>query len=295
MNSAEIQIRFLNAAASGDLKTIASMIAAKVAPSSNVLYYAVLNKRALVVRRLLEGHQFTAAALGRSLCAALETKQDSLALHLIEVGADPNATEGLLRSPALLLAIENGFTEIAEELLERRADPNAHDIPVGASLLGTPVGKTALMAAATKGNVAMVKRLLIAGADPTLRGSDGKTAFDKVPKGKIGAEVTSVLKDWSEEGSHKERFQHLSPSTRLGKPPTSWAEALAWIEQRIEATRRTKARHEILVVLPFRLEVAQSFARQKPSKAGQRESLEAYLAGLECVKQVLTEVSPDIS
>lgn len=290
MTPAEIQIQFLNAAASGDLKTVAIMIAAKIIPSSNVLYYAVLNKRVQVARRLLEGHQFTAAALGRSLCAALETKQDSLALRLIQEGADPNATQGLLRRPALLLAIENGFTEIAEELLKRKADPNSHDIPVGATLLGTPVGKTALMTAAAKGNVGMVKRLLIAGANPALKGSDGRVASDNVPKSKKGAEVASVLKEWRIEDRPKERDQHLSLSTGLGKPPASWTGALAWLEQHIEAPRTTKARHETLVMFPLRLEVAQSLAGHKPMKADQHEGLEAYLAGLERVKQVMAEV-----
>ena len=282
--------RFINAASSGDVRDIEKLLKSGLEVPPGALYFASLNGQTKVIAQILKAARFGTSELDKSLCAAIEGGHQRAAARLLESAANPNATDGVLRRPALLSAVKKGFDSLVEYLLKRGANPNCHEVPVGASLLGSSVGWTPLMAAASKGNVAMVKRLLIAGADPTLRGSDGKTAFDKVPKGKIGAEVTSVLKDWSEEGSHKERVQHLSISKRLEKPPTSWTEALAWIEQHMEATRRTKARHEILVVFPFRLEVAQSFAGHKPSKAIQHASLEAYLAGLECVKQVMIEV-----
>lgn len=65
-----------------------------------------------------------------------------------------------------LLTVATGPPELAEFLLSSGADPNAV----------SDRGYSALMRSAGHGNIAVVRLLLAAGADPSLRDCDGKTA-----------------------------------------------------------------------------------------------------------------------
>lgn len=96
-------------------------------------------------------------------------------------GSSRNAAEGMLRerreiagvrppplpSP-LFVAIASGDAEAVVQRLAEGADPNGRD----------PNGRTPLMAAAQTGNEAVVRVLLAAGADRTLRDRDGLGAAD---------------------------------------------------------------------------------------------------------------------
>ena len=68
---------------------------------------------------------------------------------------------------ALLVAIEKGFTPIAQTLINNGANPNASD----------PDGTTALMEASDKGDVETIRALLAAGAKTDTQNNNGVTAL----------------------------------------------------------------------------------------------------------------------
>ncbi len=118
---------------------------------------------------------------------------------LLDAGADVNAVGGFDWT-ALLVASVKGHVAAVRQLLARGADPNLRDIygwtplmravyeerkMVVQALLEQPdvalnvsndQGATALHLAAVKGNEALIRSLLLAGADPSMGDRKGRTA-----------------------------------------------------------------------------------------------------------------------
>ncbi len=108
-------------------------------------------------------------ALARYLDAALlhavaGPESEQMALALLERGADPfaNAAGG----PPLHQALRLRWHQLVESLLTRGVDPETRDV----------YGISALMLASQLDNEAMVRRLILWGAQPAARAPDGQTA-----------------------------------------------------------------------------------------------------------------------
>jgi uncharacterized protein len=89
-----------------------------------------------------------------------------VAKFLIENVKDVNS-QSSMGSPLMAVAVK-GYTDLAQALLNRGANPNVTD----------EKGTTALMYAVQFRNVAFVQLLLKHNADKTLRDKNGKTAFE---------------------------------------------------------------------------------------------------------------------
>jgi uncharacterized protein len=91
-------------------------------------------------------------------------KGNAATVHaLLEAGADPDAKEKNGEQTALMWAAAGGYSAVTEELVRYKADVNAR----------SKSGSTALMFAA-RGDLASVRTLLDAGADPNLAIPDWK-------------------------------------------------------------------------------------------------------------------------
>jgi ankyrin repeat protein len=177
---------------------------------ATALFVATQANRTRIVQILAEAGAKTDAP-GRSGVSPLSAAAFNGNLRLLEMflarGADPSGRDATGKS-AVVYAAARGFLPIVRRLLDAGVDPNqryandltllmwaaghAHDAPESDGLQvvelllqkGAPVnavddrGRTALMNAAELGHAAIVRRLLSAGADPTLRDKDGKTAAD---------------------------------------------------------------------------------------------------------------------
>lgn len=96
---------------------------------------------------------------------------------LIAKGADPNAVDDRGRTP-LMIAAKAGDDRAAEQLLKRGANPN---------LVTRQMRWTAIMWAARYRRMAVLKRLLAAGADPAMSDKNGHSAADIARKHGAGA------------------------------------------------------------------------------------------------------------
>ena len=134
------------------------------------------------------------------ILAVLGNKVDQVKFYL-HIGADINAKEDEIDNfPALILAVQNGFMEVAKVLLDAGVDPNTVDYH----------GRTALMFAVLwRRDKEMVKLLIDAGADVNAQDADKRTAiiFASMypPKGKSPDIVKLLLNagaDVSAEDKH---------------------------------------------------------------------------------------------
>lgn len=115
------------------------------------------------------------------LMTAAFNGQTNMALQLLAKKADPRALDQLQKN-AMTYAAGEGHTDIVTLLLTSGVDPNAvyhNDL-------------TALMWAAGFGKTATVKALLAAGANPLLKDNRGKTAEDIAREQKF-SETAQVL------------------------------------------------------------------------------------------------------
>jgi ankyrin repeat protein len=111
--------------------------------------------------------------------------QETMARFLLERGADPNLRAA--GRTALHSAIQRKMPELAALLLARGADPNARlerrlpslsrDVGLQNGLDVVTIGATPFWLAASLGDVASMRILLAAGADPTLVTNDRTTAL----------------------------------------------------------------------------------------------------------------------
>lgn len=124
-----------------------------------------------MVRLLIErGADVNATADNKTtvLQSAVQGDHAEVVKLLLQAGADPEATT-TFDSTVITSAVLNGNEDILAALLARRLVLTHRD---------TLFGFTPLHHAASKGNHAVVKMLLRAGADPALRSKDGKFAED---------------------------------------------------------------------------------------------------------------------
>uniref|UniRef100_A0A1X7T6D1 Uncharacterized protein n=1 Tax=Amphimedon queenslandica TaxID=400682 RepID=A0A1X7T6D1_AMPQE len=108
------------------------------------------------------GKEVKSSSLGRDLIKSIEsdTKPEEV-IGLLEAGADPNVTKHSFGgTPALIMAIEKGNTDIVKLLLEKGANPNATKYKSGSN--------PALIVAIEKNNIGVVDVLLEKGADPNI-------------------------------------------------------------------------------------------------------------------------------
>lgn len=90
-----------------------------------------------------------------ALHIATRNRNSTWTLYLLSKGADPNVGDRN-GDTALIIASRMGFDEAVEVMLARRGNPNA----------ANRMGETALIAAVQQRQIAVVRRLLEAGADP---------------------------------------------------------------------------------------------------------------------------------
>jgi ankyrin repeat protein len=151
-----------------------------------------------------------------SLLLAVLSRQPELLAFLLEAGANPSAT-ALTGQTALELAMAQGRdrARLTELLLDAGADPNRGRVPplvsaayrrdgeavalllAGGADPNLPSGherNTALIAAASKGNLQLTRALLEAGADPAQRNMTGQTAL-WFAKDKGHEEVARLLEE----------------------------------------------------------------------------------------------------
>ena len=90
-------------------------------------------------------------------------------------------------SAALMWAAENGFVEISQLLLEKKADANAKSRQFNSSVAHWPSGQTALMIAAQHDRPEIVELLLKRGANRFFKNGDGKSAVDLASSDRVRA------------------------------------------------------------------------------------------------------------
>lgn len=120
-----------------------------------------------------------------ALMVAIDSGQADVARLLVERGADPNH-DGTGRTP-LHSAVQHEMPDVVAALLAAGADPNgrlekplpfvSRRIRQDNGLTPTTAGSTAFLLAASFGDVASMRLLVDAGADPFLTTDDGTTAL----------------------------------------------------------------------------------------------------------------------
>ncbi len=199
---------FVHALERGDMDGAARLIAWGVnvdAPRSDGKTLLILAARAsdvILVRDLLAAGAHVDATTdngGTALMFAAIGGDIETQKALLDAGADVNAIGGFDWT-ALLVASVKGHVPAVRQLLARGADPNHRDIygwtplmravyeerrmvvqvlleqPDIALNVSNDQGATALHLAAVKGNEALTRSLLLAGADPSVGDRKGRTA-----------------------------------------------------------------------------------------------------------------------
>jgi uncharacterized protein len=119
---------------------------------------------------------------GRPLMVAIAYRRPAAGLALLEGGALATARHERTGSAPLHVAAQQGDLTMVRALLDRQADPNARtnrsSAPAGArggggGRGGAAGGQTPLMLAAINDREAVMRTLVAAGADPSIRGQDG--------------------------------------------------------------------------------------------------------------------------
>lgn len=134
-NPQELGLALIEAAQSGDENTVKALIKALTEKGADLNFNATYSQEP-------------------ALIWATRKSRPKIVSLLLEAGADPNIEGKARRTPLMWAAT----TEVAEELLKYKADPNKQDM----------FGETALMAAAWRNTPALAP-LLAAGANPNTK------------------------------------------------------------------------------------------------------------------------------
>ncbi len=198
---------FISALERGDLDGAARLVAwganvdAQRADGKTLLILAAKASDVILVRDLIAAGADVNAITsngGTALMFAAIRGDTQTQKALIDAGADVNAIGGFDWT-ALLVASVKGHVSAVRQLLVSGADPNLRDIygwtplmravyeeremvvqvlleqPEVALNVNNAQGATALHLAAVKGNEALIRSLLLAGADPSMGDRNGKT------------------------------------------------------------------------------------------------------------------------
>jgi len=115
---------------------------------------------------------------GSALLVAGASGHDTVAAFLVDHGADPNAADGRGFTALHLAASLENLLETVKALLQHGANPNARlakDPPGRPPEAISLIGATPILLAAQAGNVAAVRALVAAGADPQAATKENST------------------------------------------------------------------------------------------------------------------------
>jgi ankyrin repeat protein len=189
------QTALMWAAAEGHSDVVAGLVGmgASVNAASRTgftpLVFAAIKNDVASIKTLLEAGANPNVSLlsgAKPLTVAMQYRHTAAALALLEGGADINVRDRG-GNAALHLAAQLGDMKLVRELLAKRADPNARTprstAPVGArggggfGRGGLAGEQTPLMMAARGDHEDVMRALVAAGADPTLKAQDGASVL----------------------------------------------------------------------------------------------------------------------
>ncbi|MEO8359259.1 MAG: ankyrin repeat domain-containing protein [Vicinamibacteria bacterium] len=164
------------------------------------LVFAVIKGDAASVKTLLDkgaDPNYTTPSGSKPLMIALSNGRTDAAMALLEGGALVGARDERVGNTALHLAAQQGNLAIVQALLARKADPNARtnkSAAVPAKVNGDgprPMAgeQTPLMYAARRDHEDVMRALVAAGADPSLRAQDGSSLLMTAA---VGARIKTV-------------------------------------------------------------------------------------------------------
>lgn len=164
------------AVASGDISLISGLLAYGADPNAQdhdgwtAAMHAVRSNEPKIFRlmgqykanyNLVNSDDMTALAM------AVMNNKANAAVAMLDTGAKPDFAMGAAKYNALMLAVKKGNQQMAQTLLQYKANPNAKNTG----------GLTPLMIAAFSNHDMIVSLLLKAGANPKLKDGHGKTAL----------------------------------------------------------------------------------------------------------------------
>jgi len=164
------------AVASGDVSLISGLLAYGADPNAQdhdgwtAAMHAVRSNEPKIFRlmgqykanyNLVNSDDMTALAM------AVMNNKANAAVAMLDNGAKPDFAMGAAKYNALMLAVKKGNQQMAQTLLQYKANPNAKNTG----------GLTPLMIAAFSNHDMIVSLLLKAGANPKLKDGHGKTAL----------------------------------------------------------------------------------------------------------------------
>lgn len=127
---------------------------------------------------LVNSDEMTALAM-----AVMDNKANA-AVAMLDNGAKPDFAMGAAKYNALMLAVKKGNQQLAQTLLQYKANPNAKNA----------AGITPLMIAAFSNHDMIVSLLLKAGANPKLKDDHGKTAHMLARENDAGKAILQLEK-----------------------------------------------------------------------------------------------------
>ena len=172
----EQQTPLIVAAKGGDLSVMNGLLEYKANPNAqdddgwSAAMHAVRSNEPKVFR-LLGKHKANFNLLNKegltALAMAVFDNKANAAVAMLDNNADPDLAMGAAKYNALMVAVKKGNLQMAQTLLQYKANPNAKNAG----------GVTPLMIAAFSNEDMIVSLLLKAGANPALKDDHGKTAL----------------------------------------------------------------------------------------------------------------------
>lgn len=171
----EGQTPLMVAVKSGDLSVVNGLLAYKANPNlqDNDGWTAAMHSVRLndpKILRLLGKYKANFNLTNKdgmtALAMAIVTNKANAAVAMLDNNANPDFVMGAAKYNALMLAVKQGNLQLAQTLLQYKANPNAKNAG----------GLTPLMIAAFGNQDMIISLLLKAGANPNLKDDEGKTA-----------------------------------------------------------------------------------------------------------------------